>query len=65
MDQTLPSLCMCGPAGLAPPRPPAHSLPSPASTRGAELCAVSVQDKERLRRQLKLRAEKDWFLCLF
>ena len=59
LDQTLPSLCMCGPAGLAPPRPPAHSLPSPASTRGAELCAVSVQDKERLRRQLKLRAEKE------
>lgn len=50
---------MCWPAGLTPPCPPAHSLPSLASARGAKLFAISVQDKERLWRQLKLRAEKE------
>lgn len=50
---------MCWLAGLTPPRPPAHSLPSLASACRAKLYTISVQDKERLWRQLKLQAEKE------
>lgn len=59
MDQIFPSLCVCWPAGLAF-SPSACAQPAlPSVHRRAELCAVSMQDKERLRRQLKLRAEKE------